>query len=178
MKPWWQDEMYNEFESYMVLNYISEFFDYDHELGRLRWTRDDAVWDRLPAAMKRNCPKGAVAGTTCRPGYDYEIKVDGILRNALSLIWEHQTGNSIRRVMTIEPNETRFSIDNLCLIPGDGRRALRYRAKKRKVVSWSHERKQFTVVQVDVYYCKTILSYHDDIDDAIAASKQPVVSFL
>lgn len=171
---WWFG---NEIESYEVLNYIREFFDYDHEYGRLRWTCDRRMWERLPASMKRKAQQGRIAGG-CRKGYDYEIKVDGVLRNALTMIWEHQTSNSRRRIMTIKPGETRFSIDNICLIPKRKQRAPKYRAKGLTVVSWSHERKQYTTVNVDIDYNKHILSYHDNIDSAIKAIDNPEVSFL
>lgn len=169
----WDDEV----EASAVLNYLTEFFDYDHFEGRLRWTGDKTQIDRLPLQMRRQVLPGAIAGTTCRPGYDYEIKVDGRLRNALRLIWEHQTG-ICRSVMTIQPGEDRFRIDNLCLLPYGKRRAPKQRGKGLQVVSWSYERKQFTVVSVDDYYNKTVLSYHDIVDDAIDASRKPIVSFL
>jgi hypothetical protein len=78
--------------------------------------------------------------------------------------------------MTIKPGETRFSIDNLCIRPGQ--KTPKERAKGLTVVSWSYDCKLFTVVDVSTDYKKTILSYHDKIDDAIEASRKPVVSFI
>ena len=179
---YWQNDENNwrwgsEFEPFQVLNYIEEFFDYDHQIGRLRWTRDRASWERLPSSMKRKVQQGNIAGSN-PAGRDYQIKIGGSIRTALKLVWEHQTGNCIHRIMTIRPNETRFSIDNLCVIPKGNQRAPKHRAKGCIVVSWSYERKQFTVVQVDKDYNKTILSYHSDIDSAFNALNNPVVSFL
>lgn len=175
---WWMEEI----EPYEVVNYLTELFEYDHGEGRLRWTEDRNMWNILPASMKRRAQQGAVAGTTSRKGYDYEIKIDGTLKSALPLIWEHQTTNCKTAIMTIKPGETRFSIDNLCLIPSNGRpgksRAPKARAAGKTVVSWSHERKKFTVVKVDNNYNKMVLSYHDLIEDAIDALKKPEVSFL
>lgn len=169
----------NDVDSISVLNYLAEFFDYDHFNGRLLWTSDISQIDRLPPQMKRQIVAGHSAGTTCREGYDYEIKIAGRLRNALPLIWEHQTGVVRRTVMTIRPDEDRFSIDNLCLLPYGKMRAPKTRAKNKRVVSWSYERKQFTVVDVDGDYNKSIVSYHDDMQDAIDASKiTKEVSFL
>ncbi|QZI92159.1 hypothetical protein PODOV073v1_p0034 [Vibrio phage PS25B.1] len=170
---WWMEEV----EPYEVVNYLTEFFDYDHGAGRLVWTRNKDMFYRLPGAVKRRAKMGAVAGTTTRQGYDYEIKIDNSLRRALPLLWEHQTG-TCKRVMTIKPGETRFSIDNICLLPYGSQRSNKYRAKGLTVVSFSYERRLFTVVAVDNDYNKTVLSYHDNIDDAIDASKNPKVSFL
>lgn len=176
---WWIEDM----EPYEVLNYLTEFFDYDHALGKLRWTDDRNQWDKLPSSMKRGAQQGQVAGN-CRKGYDYELKLGGELHRALPVIWEHQTSNCNRRIMTIKPCETRFSIDNICLTPTRNKRGSRCmrapksRAKGLNVVSWSYEHKKFTVVKVDDQYNKTVLSYHGNVDDALDALNDPEVSFL
>lgn len=173
----------NETEPYAVMNNIREFFDYDHHAGRLVWSRNRDAWERLPSAMKRQVQMGATAGTV-RKLTGYEIVVGGRRRKALPMIWEHQTGVRGAKVMTIEQHEDVFRIDNLCLLPfksdGRGQRKIApvLRASDLTVVSWSYERKQFTVVQVDDYYNKVVLSYHDKMEDAIEASKDPEVSFL
>jgi hypothetical protein len=176
---WWIDDLDPE----EVMNYVTEFFDYDHHEGKLRWTKDATMWRKLPSSMKRGAQQGAVAGS-CRKGYDYEIKMGGRPHRALPMIWEHQTYNCRRKIMTIKPNEDLFRIDNLCVAPTRNkrgsplRRAPKARAKGLNVVSWSYERGQFTVVQVDDSYKKTILSYHKDIDSALDALREPTVSFL
>jgi len=178
MSHWQKEE-----EPYTVMNHINEFFDYDHYEGRLRWTANKNAWERLPAVMKRQVQPGAIAGTV-RKATGYDIVVGGARRKAIHMIWEHQTGVRGARVMTIAPDEYIFRIDNLCLLPlrsdGKSRRRIApaFRAADHTVVSWSYERKQFTVVEVDDYYNKVILSYHSNIEDAIEASKDPEVSFL
>ena len=178
---YWHDEdtinFSGELEPHSVMNYVTEFFDYDHVEGRLRWTHDRRMWEQLPSSMKRGAQQGNVAGN-CRKGYDYEIKIGGYRRNALPMVWEHQTSDCSRRVMTIKPGEDKFCIDNLCRIPKSKRRAPKFRAKGLNVVSWSYENKKFTVVAVDSDYNKQVLSYHDDIDSALEALDNPVVSFL
>ena len=176
---WWIEDL----EPYEVLNYIDEFFEYDHYEGKLRWTAHRQTWDKLPSSMKRGAQQGNIAGN-CRKGYDYELKLGGKLHRALPIIWEHQTSDSHSRIMTIKPGETRFSIDNICLTPTRNKRGNkcmrvpRDRAKGLNVVSWSYERKKFTVVKVDNDYNKIVLSYHDIIEDAIDALNNPEVSFL
>ena len=176
---WWIDDL----EPCEVMNYITEFFEYDHYKGRLRWTDHKKTWDKLPSSMKRGAKMGGVAGN-CRKGYDYELKFGGQLYRALPIIWEHVTCDCRKRIMTIKPGETRFSIDNMCLTPTRNKRGSRIsrapknRAKGLNVVSWSYERKKFTVVKVEDDYNKIVLSYHDMIEDAIEALNKPEVSFL
>ena len=166
-----------EFEAYEVVDHVNTFFDYDHTIGRLRWTHSRKTWEMLPSPLKRNAHMGQIAGSHPK-GRDYQIKIDGAVRSAIRLVWEHQTGIKLDRIMTIEPGETRFSIDNLCIIPDGMLRAPGNRAQGRSVVSWSYVYKKFTVVKVDMYYKREILSYHDDIYSATEALSNPVVSFL
>lgn len=165
-----------EIQPHEVMQHLHKFIEYDHEIGRLKWINDYASYNLLPASMKRKVRMGQVIKST-RPGRQYEVTIGGRLRDALPIVWEYCTGVK-RRVMTIEPDETVFRIDNLCLLPQGNSRAPKDRAKRKRVVSWSYARKQFTVVDVDVDYNRDILSYHDDIDDAIKASRKQTVSFL
>lgn len=167
----------NEFEPYEIISYINDYFDYDHEMGRLRWTQNRRIWERLPASMKRKIQQGKIAGSN-PVNRDYQIKIDGTVYGALRFVWEHQTGIDIHRIMTIVPHDSLFKIDNLCVIPKGKLRAPKNRAQNLTVVSWSYERKQFTVVKVDKDYNKRVLSYHTNIDSAFEALNENVVSFL
>lgn len=170
------------------MNYLRERFTYDHEKGCLRWQalNDQYVHINSEGKVERNIsPKsrakpGSVAG---RIGFgEYRIKRRGETNDqscGLRMIWQHVTGDLIlSRIRTIDPRETRFSIDNLYVVPNGHLRVHRDRAKNSVVVSYSYERQQFSVVSVDGDYNKTIMSYHDTIEDAMEASKNPEVSFL
>ena len=166
------------------MDYLRESFDYDHKEGCLRWKAldEDYVYivngkvETVISSKSRMKP-GSVAGSK---GFgEYKITHQRDLLCGLRMIWQHVTGDLIlSRIRTIDPRETRFSIDNLYVVPNGQVRVHRDRAKNSTVVSYSYERQQFAVVSVDGDYNKTILSYHDNIDDATEASKNPEVSFL
>lgn len=164
-------------EPQQLFRHIETVFDYDHEMGRLRWTTDPATLIRLVPSL-RLAAGNVVFGTTSHRGYDYGATVAGNTRSVLPIIWQHQTGERRTGIMAIKPGETRFSIDNLCVIPRGSYRTPSDRAKGSVVVSWSYEYKKFTVVEVDDDYNKTVLSYHADIKSAFKALDNPVLSFV
>jgi len=82
------------------------------------------------------------------------------------------------KIRTMDPRDTRFRIDNLYVVPFDQARVHKDRAKSSTVVSYSFEHEQYTVVSVDLYYNKTVLSYHGDMNSALTALREPEVSFL
>lgn len=97
----------------------------------------------------------------------------------LRTVWQHVTGELVMgKIRTMNPRDTLFRIDNLYLVPFGQERVHKDRARNSVVVSYSYEREQYAVVDVDHSYNKQILSYHVDIDDAIKASNKPEVSFL
>ena len=98
--------------------------------------------------------------------------------NVLALIWEHQTGDKSQNVMTLRPNQKEFRIDELCLFPSDFVIKPKRRAASQVVVSYSYERKQFVVIDVDYDYNKKVVSYHDQLFEAKIAAENPQVSFL
>lgn len=97
----------------------------------------------------------------------------------LRMIWQHVTGElTMCKIRTMNPRDTRFSIDNLYVVPFDQSRVHRDRAKNSTVVSYCFEHKQYTLVAVDHSYNKTVIGYYDSIDDALKALSEPEVSFL
>ena len=166
------------------MKYLREAFAYNHEEGCLVWKplNDNVVHIRNGKIQSNVSPMsrvkpGSVAG---KQGFgDYKIKQDGVVKCGLRMIWQHVTGEfTMSKIRTMNPRDTRFCIDNLYLVPSDQTRVHKDRAKNSTVVSWSFEHNKFTVVDVDNYYNKTILSYHQNIEDALEALNKPVVSFL
>ena len=164
------------------MNYLHNRFTYDHEAGCLRWRgvddepvfTDDKGLALFPMSALSRVKKGSVAGTI---GFgDYTIKMGGDKKCGMRLIWQFVTNEIVMgKVRTIRPRATSFNIDDLYLVFG---RVDARRAQYQTVVSFSYERKQFTVVEVDGDYNKMILSYHDDMNSAIQALTNPIVSFL
>jgi len=167
------------------MKHLQDRFTYDHEEGCLRWKALDdnylyfsADGTMKPAISKMSRAKpGSVAGRI-RTG-EYRIKQQGDHACGLRMIWQHVTGEFIMgKIRTMNPRDTKFCIDNLYVVPFDQSCVHKDRAKNSTVVSYCFERKQYTVVSVDGYYNKTVLSYHDSIDDALKALNEPEVSFL
>ena len=170
------------------MNYLRERFTYDHEEGCLRWQelndnyvyiRPDGTVENNVSTMSRVKP-GTVAG---KMGIgEYRIKRRGQSNDkscGLRMIWQHVTGELIMgRIRTMNPRDMKFSIDNLYVVPNGQLRVHKDRAKNRVVVSYCFERKQYTTVAVNHDYNKQILSYHNNMNDAIEASNKPEVSFL
>lgn len=167
---------HGQIDALEITQKLSTFIDYDDDAGVLRWTNQMDRFKLLPVSLRRRVSPGDVIDST-RPGHHYQVKINGRLRNALPLIWQLCTGHK-RRVMTMLPHESCFKVSNLCLIPSDRLKAPKTRAKGRHVVSWCYERKQYTVVKVGDDYSKAVLSYHDDVDDAIKSTVTPVLSFM
>jgi len=169
----------NKSEPYFVLNYVDEFFDYDHNIGKLRWTSDSDAFSRLPLQIRQRFNPSDVAGMV-RYNRDYELQLGNTIHPALQFIWEKCTGHRCNRVMTIKPRtlDKVFRIDELCLIPNSLKKTPKRRAMSQIVVSWCYDSDRFTVVDVDTGYNKKVLSYHGDIESALEALDNPVVSFL
>lgn len=167
---------FGELSTVELIHYLTHFIEYDDEIGRLRWVSDMRLFKLMPVTLRRAVNPGDVIDST-RPGHQYQVTIGGRLRSALPLIWQLCTGEK-RRVMTMTPHESCFKVSNLCLIPSDRLKAPKTRAKGRHVVSWCHDRKQYTVVKVDDDYNRTVLSYHDDVNQAIRSTSKPVVSFM
>lgn len=167
------------------MKHLQERFTYDHEEGCLRWQAlsDDYMYfnsdGKLVNAISKmsRAKPGSVAG---RMGLgEYKIKQYGEKHCGLRMVWQHVTGELIMgKIRTMNPRDTRFCIDNLYIVPFDQPRVHRDRAKNSTVVSYSFEHKQYTLVAVDHSYNKTVIGYHDDIDNALKALNEPEVSFL
>lgn len=167
------------------MEHLHNRFDYDHEVGCLRWKALDENYVVVKPngkvetniSPKSRVKAGSIAG---RMGLgDYKVKQYGEKMCGLRMIWQHVTGEVIMgRIRTMHPRDTRFCIDNLYVVPFDQPRVHKDRARNSTVVSYCNEQSKFTVVQVDDNYNKTILSYHDDIETAFNALKEPIVSFL
>lgn len=166
-----------QFCGHEAWSFMGELLEYDHVAGRLRWREKCAVRPFLPREMVRVMRRGRVAGQFCaRDGYI--LSSGGSRRKALPFVWEQATGKKHPCVMTIEPGETAFQVDKLCIIPMGRALPPVDRAAGYTVVSYSWEWKRYTVVRVDGDYNKEVLSYHDDIDAALSAVKSDEVSFL
>lgn len=172
----------------ILMKHLRDKFEYDHEEGCLRWKALDdnylyfsADGTMKPAISKMSRVKpGSIAG---KRGFgDYRIKQSGASHPkscALRMIWQHVTGEIMMgKIRTMDPRDTKFCIENLYVVPFEQRSVHRDRAKNSTVVSYCFERKRYTIVSVDGHYNKTVLSYHDSIDDALKALNEPEVSFL
>jgi len=149
---------------------------YDHEAGRLRWDVTEDARLYFGNSVLRAYRRGEVAGTV-REDKGYLLTIAGVTRNALPYVWWVVCGSK-RRVMTIDPYEDHFSMDNLCLVPRGARRAPSRRAAGRRVVSWCVERGMYTVVDVDEQYSRNILWYCEDENRAIELAESDEVSFI
>ena len=159
------------------MKHLRDRFTYDHEEGCLRW--QEYTEKNNISSMSRAKP-GSIAGKMGLGDYKITRQGDSHSKScALRMIWQHVTGEFIMgKIRTMNPRDTSFSIDNLYVVPFDQPRVHRDRAKNSTVVSYCFEHKQYTIVSVDGYYNKTVLSYHDSIDNALKALNEPEVSFL
>mgnify|MGYP003639786205 CR=1 FL=1 len=167
------------------MKHLHESFDYNHEEGCLRWKalNDEFVYikhngkvETTISPMSRMKP-GAIAGSMSLGSYSINQHRES--HCGLRMIWQYVTGELVMgKIRTMNPRDTRFSIDNLYVVPFDQSRVHRDRAKNSTVVSYCFEHKQFTTVAVDHDYNKTIIGYYGSIEDAFKALVKPEVSFL